>query len=57
MPLFMKSHDAVLFDWYSLATTAGGLMGALTNVEACEDLKILTSIFDYIFGDVIWSVR
>ena len=57
IPRFLKQTYEGLVDGYSLETTVDRYVGALENVEECDDLQMVTSVFKYVFDDFIWSSR
>ena len=57
IPRFLRRPDEGLVDGLILATTVYRYMDALTNVDEFDDLQMLTSIFNSVFGDMIWSSR
>ena len=52
----MKRPDEGLVDCYGLSTTAERYVYAFKNVDECDDLQMLTSLFKYLFGDLLWSI-
>ena len=53
----MNWSDEGLVYGYSITTNLDRYVEALANLEECDDMKMLTYVFKYVFGDMIWSSR
>ena len=52
---FLKRTDKGLVVGKSLETTVDRYVNVLMNVDEYDGLQMLTSVLNYVFGDMVWS--